>query len=336
MIYNLCSDPHLGLSRKTHTTRDSARRWGQEIFVRTLEAVGREGKTVLNGDLFDRTYNTETVISQGIAIALECEKVLAGNHDETNRADTKCSLDIVAGVTQNVVKQEELGVPFFSHNQQMFMVPHHPTQELFHEALTSALHEAAASQERYKYLFVHCNRGELPNMTEETLTILDEQEDELLQVFDRIFYGHLHEPKIEKEGKVIQLGNIFPTSFSDISNKFTWLLNSETNELSKEVIFDASDSSKKLKLGQPFEELEQVMFFEVTGTGTRSEIADYVQQVWEVNPQVLAVRANCEFIENGVVVEEIDISDLHSVISRGLADTPQLDLYNQLRDELCS
>lgn len=332
MIFNICTDPHLGLSRKTHTTRNSAQQWSRMLFESAVEAVRNNGPTILNGDLFDRTHNTEEVIAQGILVANYCEFILAGNHDQPNRADALSSLDIVDEVTSNIVKQQVFDQPYFSEFNGMFFVPHHPTQELFLAAVNAA-ENAAKSKEGYKYLFVHCNRGELPNITEETLTIMDDREDELIGTFSRIFYGHIHQPSIEKDGQVIVLGNIFPTSFGDITHKFLWRLDAENNELTKEVLFDANKSFKKLTLGEDTENLDQ-LFFEIEGAGSRTEVAEYLQQVWDNNHQALAVRANCTFTENGVIVKDVDLSDLHNVICEGLDDEAMLELYLTIRGQL--
>lgn len=334
MSYTLITDPHLGLSRKTHTTRESSKRWAEEIHKRALDEVQKDsGNVILVGDLFDKTYNTETVIQQGIEVSSHCRWVLAGNHDQPNRADVSCSIDLVG----NVVKQKELGKVNETYQVQegIFMVPHHATQELFMEAVWQA-RDQAAMDAGYKFLFLHCNRGELPNMTEETLTIYDEDENTLLETFDRIIYGHIHQPSIEKDSKVVVLGNVFPTSFSDITHKFKYRLDTETNELTKECIFDARVGFKGLSLGSPIELTKETLFVEVTGRGERSEVAEYVHKVWEEYPDLLAVRNNCDYVENGMVVEDVDLSDLHTVITKGLNDEKQLELYNQLREELCN
>lgn len=338
MILNIFSDPHLGSSRKTHTTRESAKRWTEMLFDYAMEASGRGVVSLLAGDLFDRTHNSELTILQGMQVAENCQWVMAGNHDESNRADTESSMDVLKAVLDDtVVSRGEFYKAYAEDGMGFtFIVPHHPTQGMFNDALSLAKGAAAESPEPFKYLFVHCNRGELPNMTEETLTILDEQEDELLTVFDRIFYGHIHQPAIDKGGRVVQIGNTFPTSFSDITHKFTWELNTRTNELTQHMLFDAKQHSLQLTLGDAIPGQEDILFIEVTGTGSRTEIAEYVQQVWEANPQALAVRANCQFVDNGVTVEEVDLSDLNTVITKGLEGTEMLELYNKLRSQLCN
>lgn len=340
---NIFSDPHLGTTRKAHTTAKSSERLTQALFAAAAGAIdSKADANVIVGDLFDKTYNPEYVIQQGVIIGRSCI-TLAGNHDETNRAETKSSIDIVAEIGD--VIQTALGAPSCITRGPLYFVPHHGTQELFLEALISAKRQAEYADGK-KYLFVHCNRGELPGpQSDSTLVLEIEEERELLQYFDKIFYGHIHQPAWYKDGlkvtdvndaNVIVCGNTHPTSFGDISNKYSYTLDTETGELKSRLIWSVQDSYRELEVGQPISLDYGVTFVRVYGKGTKLDVANYVQEVWEAGAKaLLAVRPDVEYIDiDTAEVEDINLDDLSSVISKELAGTELAALFANLLGEL--
>ena len=90
--YTLFTDPHLGTRRAAHTTRDSSKKLTLALFKQAWDIIEDAENPVCLGDLFDRSQNSEDVLVQGYEIASNCRWVLAGNHDESDRADTVTSL----------------------------------------------------------------------------------------------------------------------------------------------------------------------------------------------------------------------------------------------------
>jgi DNA repair exonuclease SbcCD nuclease subunit len=345
MLYNIFSDPHLGVTRKAHTTAKSSERLTQALYEAAESAVGHPGKTIIAGDLFDKTYNPEYIIQQGIKIA-DGAIILAGNHDETNRASARSSIDIVAmnaDVVQCAVGETSItevrGAKF-----NITLVPHHSTQELFLAALDKAIN--ATEGDKFNYLFVHCNRGELPGpQADSTLVITIERERELLEVFDRILYGHIHQPAMydgkqrktehPDEAKVIVCGNTHPTSFGDISNKFGYTFNATENMLDPYWLWSVQQGYREIEVGGNIPDLKGVQFVKVYGKGNKLDVANFVQSVWDSGTDLLAVRPDVEFTDLDVTeVEDVNLENLADVIANELKETDLAEAFAELLGEL--
>lgn len=336
MIVNIFTDTHLGTKRAMHTTLASSKQLTETLFTAAMAAKSDKYQNVIVGDLFDKTTNPESVIVQGIQVANNCI-VLAGNHDETNREGTVSSLNVVkeAGGS-DIIQCEVVGRPSYQVREGMVFVPHHASQELFLEALDLVMDIEG------EVLFVHCNRGELPQQDESTLVISFELEDKLLTKFKRVFYGHVHGSHSNKvEGNAVisrgvVLGNTHPTSFGDISDKYRYEYNIATDQLTRIKIWDADTGVARLVLGQEFP-VGQFQFVEITGKGSRQEVSDYVQRAWEMYPNAFAIRNACEYFETAdVMVEDVDLEDLPATIERDLQDTDMLILFKEIRSAVCS
>lgn len=336
MIVNIFTDPHLGTRRAMHTTPTSSKQLTEELFKAAMAAKSDKYLNVIVGDLFDKTTNPESVIVQGIKVA-EGAIVLAGNHDETNREGTVSSLNVVkeAGGS-DIIKCDMVGGTSYQVREGMVFVPHHASQELFLEALDLVMQEDVVGS----VLFVHCNRGELPQQDDSTLVISLELEDHLLTKFNRVFYGHVHGSHSNKvvddvvQSRGVVLGNTHPTSFGDISDKYRYEYNVETDELIRHKIWDNDTGVVNLRLGQEFP-LGDFQFAEITGNGSRQEVSDYMQRAWEHYPNAFAIRNNCEFLETASqAVEDVDLDDLPATIEKDLEGTDLLPLFKEIRNAL--
>lgn len=331
MIINLFTDPHLNVSRQAHTTPQSSKELNQRLYEFALKA---KSDTLINyclGDLFDKSFNPEWAVIQGIEVAKDCY-VLAGNHDETNREGTKCSLEVVkASGLSKVVRNPSVSKAFYVKTDEgVYMVPHHASQEDFVVAL-----EAAAEDSKGEgVLMVHCNRGEIMGPAPDSILVISkEEEDKLLQSFKRIFYGHEHSShNNEVEGdkvisRAVVLGNTHPTSFSDMSNKYRYEYNLETDELFRFPLWKKSEKFLSVKIGDSLAEGDYD-FIEVTGLCSRREAADYVDLVWKTYPDALMVRPNVQFEEDGV--SEVTVSEpvnLSETIAKDLEGTDMKELF---------
>lgn len=339
MKLRIFTDPHLGVSRQAHTTRESSKKLTQKLFEIACKAKATSpGQHIaIAGDLFDKTYNSEAVILQGMEVAEDCF-VLAGNHDLPNRADVQCSLDVVQQTwnSQVVVCEKLDEAQCREILPGVFMVPHHATQDLFEEALTEA-QEKAAEGSGNKVLFVHCNRGFIPeDGASSTLVITDRREAELLKTFTRIFYGHEHRATENLDSRAFVLGNTHPTSFSDISDKYCYDYDTETDELVRHKLWGVAPGYLRVKLGADLTgQVDGIEFVDVEGQGTRKETADYLQLLWEQLPDALAIRSRVEYVsEDGVIVtSNSDPVDLRRAIAKDLEGTEMGELFEELCNE---
>lgn len=325
MIINIFSDVHLGVSRKAHTTAASSQELNRRIYHTGLNCI-RGGTNIIAGDLFDKTYNPESVTLQGMMFASLCI-VLSGNHDETNNSLTASSMDILRAAYPGRIVHTRVGeVAVGERVNGIAVVPHHSSQELFLQAIEQA---------KGDYLMVHCNRGVFPGETaSSTLYITDELEDELLKRFKRIFYGHIHKPGLYKDGRVCVLGNVHPTSFGDISNKYRWELNVDTDELTQHLIW-SKERYISIPLGGEIPDLTDIDFVDVTGKGSRRDTSLFVEEIWKKGKGLLAVRPNVEFVSaEGREIQEVNLENLSDVIEAELQGTDLLGIYKELRREI--
>lgn len=332
MIINIFTDPHLNVSRQAHTTPSSSKELNKRLFEAAMGCKVEGIPNYIAGDLFDKSFNPEWAIAQGIAVSSNCY-VLAGNHDETNREGTLCSLEVVeAALMCDVIRTGSVGgTHWVKTDEGVYMVPHHSSQELFLESVM----EAAEDSKGEGTLMVHCNRGEVMGpYPDSVLVITQELEDELLKSFKRIFYGHEHGSHSNKVvgseviSRAVVLGNTHPTSFSDISDKYRYRYEVETDILTRHKVWSKEDRYLLLQLGDEIPVGLDLDFIEVKGTGSRRETTEYIDALWKAYPNTLMVRPNVEFAED--VVASVTISEpvnLSESIAKDLEGTEMKDLF---------
>ena len=325
------SDTHLNVSRQAHTTSESSKKLNDRLYEQAVNCLSSEHENVVVGDLFDKTFNPEWAIIQGIHIAKQAF-VLAGNHDETNREGTKCSLEVVHASVGQVIRQLRMGYPHVKVIGDMVLVPHHATQELFDQALEEAV-KMSLELKGYRYLFVHCNRGEaIGDKSDSTLYISDEQEDKLLGYFNRIFYGHEHKAATHKGGKVVVCGNTFPTSFGDIGTKYRYFLDTDSDVMTSEVIWDVETGFTEVTIGEELPTMDSAEFVLIKGSATRKETAEMIEQCWSAYPQALAVRSIVSYPEEVVTkAKASEPVNLLSAIEADLEGSEMLELFLELK-----
>lgn len=303
--YNLFSDPHLGTKRAAHTTAESAQRLKDRLYTSALMASDAlHGINICGGDLFDRAYNDEATLVQGYVIAQRCKKVLSGNHDETNRQGATTSLHALKEMGSPIVACEDLSTPYFDTFNCFWMVPHHASQENFDEALKLAAEDSGRidnPNRGNRYLLLHCNYNCPFDTEDSTLNLTPEMAEFLLQHFTRIFIGHEHNSKLLFDDRLVIMGNTHPTSYSDISDKFRWELNTQTDELKKVLLWEKSYAYREINFGDPVPDLRGVQFVDVIGAepvDNGVEVAEYVRSIWNAGNTLIAVRNNVEIVDH--------------------------------------
>lgn len=335
------SDPHLGTSRQAHTTRDSASRLQYDLFLQAM-AVARNhnGRRLMLGDLFDKAFNSEQVLVQGYQVANECNLVISGNHDETNRESATTTLRALEAMGAPVIASPDLSDPHFeAYSDNYWVVPHHASQELFEQALRQAVaHAAGQDEERHKYLLLHCNYNVPFDTEDSTLNLTPEMAEHLLDVFSRIFIGHEHNPKTFHDDRLVLVGNTHPTSFSDISDKFAWYLDPASDELERKIIWDKAEKYAEIQFGEAIPNLDGVQFVDVIGSEPVEdavEVAQFVRSVWDEYPDLRAVRNNVEIIDHlrntsGVDTTKSALVDLRARIHDDLEGSDLQPEFNRL------
>jgi len=329
------SDPHLGLRRKANTSMASSMRLQQKLLSMAIKA-GTKMKNDLEcswsfclGDLFDTYRNPEHVIKDAASAISQVDMVLAGNHDLENRAESIGSLQLLSSmlpdnhkfVINSLGEAESYHV---SHGTTSFLsVPHTATQELFENALDDAAGFASTLEGKWKILLLHCNYHlSYENLPDTSINLTKEKTDELLQTFHKIFIGHEHIPAEHYDGRVIIVGNTFPTGFSDISDKRVLTYDTETGEHESHVLWEsdafagnASEAAAHASHGA---------FLDLVDDLPPGEASKLVTSLFKED-NVMAVRLRSE-AQNRIKGEKLSAASLQSlpeVISEDLKHTDQ-------------
>lgn len=322
----LFSDPHIGVDRRANTTPESRgvikRRVAEA--VRNIVASKKQGDLlVCGGDFFDTYSNDEMDILEGYTLMQGVDYVLAGNHDVANSSDKFGSLQFchelfVANELKSPVMLAEFGVPSVVTAQTDFghlvFVPHAITQDLFVKSLIEAK-DAVGKMKGKKVLVLHCNYC-APFTNEITLNLTEEMAADLLQVFNLVFIGHEHQPAEHFGGRLVVMGNTFPTAFGDISDKFIYKLDKNC-VVTKEKIWSANTGFASITLEEGgiseevIEKVEGVDLIRVQGKVAPHEMVPAmraIRDMWK-RTGALAVKVDLEMIHPLANVGEVDSSE---------------------------
>ncbi len=320
------TDPHLGLRRASHTTTRSQRLLRDRLFEQCEEVIRHRDElicenpdvwTVCAGDMFDQFSNDEETIEQGAKIAESCDIVLAGNHDESNRTDVIGSLRLIWNITKSSIllspdqskPYAEVAKPPYSNEVAIICVPHCLNQELFEQSIAIAVqkHEELATVQR-KLLLLHCNLGSGYGRLEDASSslYLTPELQERVACFDHVIVGHEHE--IKQIGNIKVLGNTYPVSFGEISDRFFYVYDTDTNEFEQHLLFSAEREYGQLEAVELLESEGKIstskFLVEITGTIKQSEhaaLARATANFWKTNDHLYAVKKSVEVEKLGEV-----------------------------------
>lgn len=332
------SDPHLGLNRTSHTTATSRKLLQSALLTKARRIT--DDPSVCLGDLFDTTDNEESVILQGAEIAKKVAAVLSGNHDLPNRDGKLSSLQLIGELVEDTAvvlldkTTDFVSLPLKGFNELVF-VPHKRTQTLFDDTLNQLLQLPKSATSDKNVLCLHCNYNSPFAENEATLNLTQGQAKRLLDVFDYILIGHEHIPRSDFEGRVQLLGNIHPTSFADISDKFIWEMTAEgLNPIKvwdKATHYLSLDWETLLSLPS-LSNAEELQFVEVIGTAPAARLPDIaraIQKLWGILPTAFMIK-NAVKSDGVNIVAETEVQkalDVPARITQSLQNTPLLSLW---------
>lgn len=326
------TDPHLGLVRRAHTTAESRLRLQQALFEQSMKAVTAQEPVVCLGDLFDTASNEEAVVIQGYKIASQCFAVLAGNHDSTNRENKVSSLNLIESILDDNSKCDTCIVRvntsacFTFGKHTLVLVPHTLTQTQFE----SALSEAERIKGENLILCLHCNYDSPHDLDESSLNLSEKRAERLLETFSRILIGHEHIPRAAFGGRLQVLGNIHPTSFSDISDKYTWRL-CDDGALIPTLVWAKNSGYRDLHYTEldGFNNLKGKQFINVHGVAKPKEmpaVAKNIHRLWAECPSALMIRNAVQVETEDFLDSTNDITKAADVLSRISEETKGTDI----------
>jgi DNA repair exonuclease SbcCD nuclease subunit len=333
MALIIYTDPHLGVTRTGNTTPRS-RQLLRDSICNTLDDIlmmkGANDHLICLGDLFDSYSNSEEIISEGMQVVARTDLTLAGNHDVVADADKVGSLELIAESYPGKVCRAAFNEPTHLLTRLgdviVGAVPHVTTQTLFEEALDQLY--IAVSTDQLKILCLHCNFESPYALTETSLNLTKERVEKLLDTFHYIVIGHEHQPREHYEGRLIILGNIHPTGFSDISDKRVAVV--DASGVRFEQVWDPSMGYAEYQYDDiPTTFGTNAQFVRIKGSVPSEHIAQVskaVNQLWKTSPGLLALRS--EVTVDDIVQEQQDdgatAETLPSLIAKELESSPAM------------
>lgn len=351
------SDPHLGLVRSTNTTPASRKSLQQDLFaaVRGIHDKYQGAFKVCAGDFFDTYSNEEAIVSQAAPLFYDLDLCLSGNHDVVNREGKVGSLELLSelghGSGAFIVVQAEYGSIYVNRcttaDAELFAVPHVATADLFEQALELAESKAAAAKQETSYsaikkpsiLLLHCNYdNELAAEKEATLNLSRLRASQLLETFDFVMIGHVHQPSSDFDGRLIMLGNVHPTGFGDLGDKYITLV--DNGEVWHEPVYLAEEHEAQLDINDYLSERyaplpERVRFLELTGhlaVEQANLLGRTLTELREQLPELRCLRSKVEFAAPEAIAKEQSVQThrLPEIIEAELQSRPdQLAIWNE-------
>lgn len=295
------SDPHLGVRRGAHTTPLTSARLQQTCRTRTLELLHKNpaDRVFCLGDMFHEYSNAEEIIRESLPTMEATDIVLAGNHDVVNRELKVGSLQLLKEVYPNNILINQWG-----QNENFYLdegltrfvfVPHTASQELFEQALQEV--PSVVRTNAWNVLCLHCNFDRnYEDMPDSTLNLSRAAAEQLLKHFHHIVLGHEHTPTGYFDGRVLVVGNVYPTGFSDISQKRALRYDTESGKFLSVAVSDLCDLHMKLKASQlPADPAEiQVAFLDVFDDLEAGKANRLITQIFAKAPNICGVRLSGE------------------------------------------
>jgi metallophosphoesterase superfamily enzyme len=211
----ILNDLHIGAQRAAGTTPLTAwqlRQYLLEEFERLVVAC--DGPLLILGDLFDtghipmadllRVWQAlSNHLEQGYELIL-----VAGNHDYEKTLTTLSSFQFLCKLLQTQHKQmlQVIDEPTEVPRWNMHVIPHLPNQDLFDVALQNA--------PECEHLLVHCNYdNKFAVQADHSLNMSMDQA--MRAKCKHVIFAHEHQQKNALGGKVVIIGNQFPSSVAD-------------------------------------------------------------------------------------------------------------------------
>lgn len=282
----IINDLHIGVSREGGTTPHSQQALRDYLRkgLETLLALD-EDWVIVNGDLFDKfTVDTHEIVETAKIFADWLKRtngnltLIAGNHDWSPRAGQVSSFHLLGHMLQMLpngrVSIKDAGLSYTGPN--ISSIPHMANQSLFDDEIEKAVINHPPSP---SYLLLHCNyKNDFTESSDHSLNLNDAQVVALMRAGWTLIIGHEHQGRVLREGRVVVVGNQFPSSAADC------LGNTEKHavrvtESGIEFVPTWSASGSFLEVDWRNLEGASGEFIRVTGNATAQESAEVIRVI---------------------------------------------------------
>lgn len=312
MTLYVVNDWHIGAHRSAGTTPATAYQLRSDLLEDAREILrNADGNLLVNGDLFDgpdipRADMLDAVRMFGNWLEADRSRRLwlsNGNHDLDKNATRLSSFQFFAQLLVSMSPEQVEHITTGQHLRlhDAWVIPHMPNQDLFEIEL--------AKVPTCRFLFVHCNYDNQFAVEQDHSLNLSKEWAEKLPV-EYIVFGHEHQGRTELGGKVVIVGNQFPSSVSDcLGNCDKNLLRIDGGRYALQTTWQPDGDF----VMQDWRELEDngARFIRVTGQAEASEAPAVVNAISRFR-----AKAEALVITNAVKIE-------------GVNDSAQLELTHE-------
>lgn len=311
MTLTVINDWHLGAHRSAGTTPATAYQLRQDLLAAGQNILeNTTGDLLVNGDLFDGPDIPRADLLAAVKMfsdwvtRTERKLYLAnGNHDLDKNSQRLSSFQFFAQLLVSLhptqVEHISAGTEIWEHDA--YVIPHMPNQDLFDLEL--------AKVRACRFLFLHCNYdNQFAVESDHSLNLSKAQAEELPAEY--IVFGHEHQGRSALGGKVVIVGNQFPSSISDcLGGTDKEVLQIIDGKLCFSVCWQPDTDFAELD----WRELEDTgaRFIRVTGQATSSEAPAVVNAIARFR-----AKSEALVITNAVKIE-------------GVNDSAQLELSHE-------
>lgn len=322
-LYN-ANDWHLGAIRTGGTTPYSSWQMRCSLPERAAELLAQiDADFVFNGDLFDTAQVPNSDLLRTLEVFATWLKkghhlyLGRANHDVNKNSTILSSFDLFGNLVKRLapdqvtVVTEPTAIP--AHNA--YMIPHLPNQDIFNEALKAV--------PPCKWLFVHANYDNQFAVEADHSLNLSKEQAEALPV-ERIIFGHEHQGRTELGGKVVVVGNQFPTSVADcLGNDVKNMLKIEGDKLHFIQTWDASKGFSTPDWRHLDEDSDEHAFVRVEGTATAEEATNVISAISRFRS-----RSAAFVVTNAVTIDGVSTDE--EAIRASLSEAKGFDVIEAL------
>jgi DNA repair exonuclease SbcCD nuclease subunit len=329
------NDLHIGVNRTGGTTPQSQAALRNYLRNGLEQLINNEDHfVVINGDLFDSfTVDPMEVTRTAIILLKWLSKsdsralnLVAGNHDWQPRADRLSGFHLLTYMLsfsenehQVVVHDDGLGRVC----KNVWCIPHMPNQDLFNAEVV----KASEMDGKDKQLLLHCNyKNAFTENSDHSLNLNDDQVNNLMVAGWTLVFGHEHVGRSLRDGRVIIVGNQFPSSVSDcIGDEDKHCLRIHDGRLHLERTWSAYENYTEVDW-KDMKVSDKYQFIRVIGEASAAEAADVIKAVSK-----LRQSHDAFVITNAVKIEGCDLSD---ELAASVEDIKVFDVVGAIMGEL--
>ena len=344
----IINDIHIGVNRSGGTTVQSQVEL-QDAILQQLEACIEEEShhVVVNGDLFDsfsvdlrQVIDTYHIFSDWVSEHQSRLTLIAGNHDWSPKDGRVSSFHLLGfmltkGNIRGLIEVLDYRSGFYRICDGVYCIPHMPNQNMFDDMIL----EAVKSSHDGQYLLLHCNyRNNFAANSDHSLNLSENQVDQLMEAGWTLIIGHEHKGYTLRGGRVIVVGNQFPTSISDCIDDTEKrmlnlnLLNRKHDEVEMITTWESAGQYEEIDWKDLEHSSTEAKFIRVIGAASIGESSDVVRAMSKFRQASTAfIISNAVKVESHTLSSDIEISSMEEIQSFNVFDTLMSELSEDER-----